>query len=117
MALNWNLVFGILSIIGSILAAYFSYGVYRYNRLSKAWLAVTVAFILVILERCIRFIADVGYFSDLKLTLDSLEGSILLIVSVLFIWGLSSMRKNFEKFDVVEKKAGEKAQNFNNNKK
>lgn len=117
MAVNLNIIFGILSVVISIFAAYFSYGVYRYNRLSKAWLAVTVAFILVIVQRSIRFIATANYFSELRIILDSLDGSILLVTSILFIWGLSSMKKNFEKFDVVEKNVEKKTQNFNNNKK
>jgi hypothetical protein len=99
-----NLVFGILSIIGSIITVYLSYTIYTYNRISKGWLAVIVAFVLIICRRSIGFVTDSGFFPEFKTLMKSIEGLLLLIISLLYIWGFWSMKKNFERFDIVEKK-------------
>lgn len=108
-----NLILGILSIVGSAITAYLAYGIYRHNRLSKAWLMVVVAFVLIIFRRTLGYAMDMGYLADLKVALKEIEGVLLLVISVLYIIGFWSMKKNFENFDVIEKKTKEKIKAIN----
>jgi len=105
-------IIGIFSIIGSVVASYLSYIIYKYNRLAKAWLAVTAAFVLIIFRRGLGFVTEFGFLPEARSTLKFIEGILLLVISVLYIWGFWSMKKNFEKFEVVEKRAKEKIELF-----
>jgi hypothetical protein len=105
---TFTFTMGILSIIGSLIAAYLSYIIYKYNRLSKAWLAVTVAFVLIIFRRGIGFISDFELLPEWRFFLKTTESILLVVISLLYIWGFWSMKKNFESFEVVEKKVKDK---------
>jgi hypothetical protein len=102
-----------LSIIGSIIATYLSYVIYKYNRVSKAWLAVTLAFLLIIFRRSLGFAINLDLFTTLGPTLKSIENTLLLIISILYILGFWSMKKSFETFDIIEKKTRKKIKHFN----
>ncbi len=115
-SIDASFIAGILSIIGSIIAAYLSYAIYKYNRLNKAWLAVTIAFVLIVFRRGIGFATDFGLLPELSKILKSVEGILLLVISLLYIWGFWSMKKSFETFDVIEKKVGEKIKEMSRKK-
>ncbi len=106
----------ITSIIMSLFVAFLSVKIYRYNRLSKAWIAVTLAFILVVVRRSIGFAVDYRIFSGTQPFPTYLEAWLQLLISFLYIAGFWSMKKNFERFDVVEKQARAKAEAFEKTK-
>lgn len=107
------LIVGIFSVVGSLITAYFSYIIYKYNRLSKEWFAVTIAFILLVFVRVIDFADEIGMFPNLNpVVLKLWNGSLLITISVLFVLGFWNMKKNFETFEVVEKKTEEKIKKF-----
>ena len=112
MAVDTSLVIGTTSIIGSIIAAYLSYVVYTYNRTSQTWLAVTMAFIVIVFYRTIVFATDFGLYGLSSSFLKSVEGVLFVIIITLFIWGFWSMKRSFETFDVVEKRARKKIRAF-----
>ncbi len=103
--------------IGSVIAAYLTYAIYRYNRLSPGWLALAIAFILIVFRRSIGFAIDRGYATAIQPYLKASEGVLLLIISLFNIWGLWAMKKNFENFEVVEKKVRERVNAFTKKKK
>ena len=111
-----NTIFGVVSVVGSLIAAYLSYEIYRYNRLSKAWLAVTVAFILIIFRRAIGFATEAGVWLEYRPVLKFVESVLLILISVLYILGFWSMKRSFETFDVVEKKVQDKVKAFRQRK-
>ncbi len=103
-----SLIAGILSVIASIYVTYLCYDIYRYNRLNRAWLAVAAGFLLVIARRTIGFITSFGYLPHINNFLKSIEGLLLLVISLLYIYGFLAMRKQFSTFEIVEKKVKEK---------
>ncbi|MFH1056071.1 MAG: hypothetical protein V1744_08270 [Candidatus Altiarchaeota archaeon] len=103
-----NYALDILSVLCSITAAYLSYGIYRHNRLNKPWLAVTMAFILTIFHQTVGLIPYEALLPNLKTVVKNFEGILLLIISLLFVWGLWSMKLSFERYELLEKKTKEK---------
>lgn len=103
-SLMFTVILGIISILGSLFTAYLTYGIYRYNRLSKGWLALTWAFIFIVLRRTLGFVSDFKLLPDYLPIFKTTEGFLLLLITFLNIIGLYTMLKNFEEFDIVEKK-------------
>lgn len=89
-------VIGILSIVGSLIAAYLAYVVYKYNFISRGWLALSLAFILIIFRRCLRLIIEFGAAPNMTTAIIFTENILLLIISALNIWGLWSLKKSFD---------------------
>jgi hypothetical protein len=98
-------VFDILSVLCQFAAVYFSYKIYTYNRLSKWWLALMVAFFIQGVRRAITF------YEDLYLSVVSngilLDRTLMFVISMLIIVGLWAMLRNFESFEIVEKKTNQ----------
>ena len=100
-----SIILGFLQIILQALAAYFSYLIFRFNRLNYAWLSVTMALILMTFRRITALIIELGLIPQMTGTISMVDRIILpTIISILLLIGLWSMFKNFENFDVVEKK-------------
>jgi len=78
--------------------------IYRFNRLSKWWIALILAFLVQGIRRGVQIYTDLGYGS-LGVSLDR---SLMLVISFLMVVGLWAMMKNFEQFDVVSSKVREK---------
>lgn len=94
---------GVFSIAGSLIAAYLSYIIYKYNKLSADWLAITLAFILVIFRRILGFASEFRIYPEHTELIKSFESILLLAISALYIWGLWSMKKTLDRFALVEK--------------
>ena len=102
-----------IALAASIFAVYFSYRIYRYNRLSKAWLSVTAALVFLSLRRFLGLLNLTGITSDLPEIIDFIDRPLVpLVVSLLLAIGLWRMKKSFETFDVVEKTVHEKISTF-----
>ncbi len=108
-----SLTVSIISIIASIMAAYYGVTIYKYNRLNKGWLGVPAATTIAILARALPSLRDFGFVSLSAQDFQLLNYSVLITTSILAAWGLWSMKKSFESFDIVEKKVREKAEAFN----
>ena len=112
-----NFALGIVSILAAAVTAVFAYNIYRHNRLSKPWLAVILAFALMIVRRIVGFSLDLDLYADMKDLISLTENVLMVASSLLFIWGFWAMRKNFQRFDIVEKRSKENIAEFNNRKK
>jgi hypothetical protein len=106
--------FGAFQVIGSLVAAFLAYEVYKYDRLSKAWLAVVAALALLSIDGFLDLFLSLG-------TLSPAEGSLLTFFQthllhsftlLLFIFGFWGMKYKFESFEIVEKHVEAKIKNF-----
>jgi hypothetical protein len=78
-------------------AAWLSYKIYKFNRLSKGWLAIVAAFLLQALRRLVQLYYN--YSGDVLSVF--FDRAIMLLISFLIFIGLWSMLKNFENFEIV----------------
>ena len=109
-----NVILGVLQIIIQFIAAYFSYVIYKYNRLSKAWLAVFLALMLMTVRRFIVLFVELNIRAELSEPLQFIDDIILsLFVSIFLFVGLFAMKKSFETFEIIEKKTKRKLKHFN----
>ena len=116
--INIEILVLVIATLIQLLAVYFAYKIYTYNRLSKWWLAIIVALFLDVLRRFTTFLEFAEVSSSLESQISLLEHFILPIVTtLLFTVALWSMAKNFESFEVVEKEAKEKVKEINTRKK
>jgi len=102
--MNFIIILDIFAVLFQLAAAYFAFRIYRFNRLSKWWIALIVAFLVQAVRRGIQIYSDLGYGS----LGTSLDRSLMLLISVLMVMGLWAMMKNFEQFDIVSSKVKEK---------
>lgn len=109
---------GIAQIVAQFAAAYLSYTIYKYNRLNKAWLAVTVALVLMGLHRFVALAVDLQLSTRLSGPLHFLDQVVgPFAISVFLLWGLWSMKASFETLDFTEKKTKEKIERLVSKKK
>ena len=113
ISINIFSVISISMLFLSLIATWLSYKIYKYNRLSRGWLSITLAFTLVAFSRILSFSEDLGIFLELnKSVLKIWDVILLILINILFITGLLSMLRSFESFDIVEKKVQEKLKIF-----
>lgn len=120
--MNWAVIVEIIIAMTIMLlqfgAAYFSFVIYRYNRLSKDWLAVTIALWILGVRGVITLFSIVipeqatipQWFTVYLSTFDTF--TLAFTVSILLFFGLRAMKRNFESFDILEKKTKEKIKSF-----
>ena len=107
-----------IQIVVQFTAAYFSYVIYKYNRLCKAWLAVVVGLVLMAFRRVTALLIELSGAPTSTDPVRFLDRVLLpFAISVLLLWGLWSMKKNFESFEVVEKRVSEKVKSLNKPRK
>ena len=108
--MNWdiNLILGIFSIVAGAITAWLCYKIYQYNRLSRWWLAIVWAFILIIFRRLMGFLKDFQIFSDYIFLFKPTEYVLLVLISLLTVIGFWAMLKNFENFKVIDSKVKNK---------
>lgn len=96
---------GILQIIIQAIAAYYSYKIYSFNRLNGGWLALTFALILMTFRRITALLIEFSLLAKFGGWLDFTDRILLpTLISIFLLVGLIVMYKNFEDFEVVEKK-------------
>jgi len=106
MNVDQNASLLLVAVAIQIVAAYFSFAIFRFNRISTNWLALTWGIMSIALGTIITVLAEYetvpGYTKELLFT-----GQIVLpiLASLLMAFGLWGMKKNFEYFEVVEKEA------------
>ncbi len=100
--LSW---FGVLQILIQFVAVYYSYRIFSFNRLNKGWLAMTVALFLMTFRRITALLIEMNFLSSFNGWVAAMDRIILpTLISIFLFVGLFVMLKNFENFDVVEKK-------------
>jgi hypothetical protein len=108
-----NTLMMVVQIIVQFVAAFFSYKIYTYNRLAKSWLAVVAALILMGFRRMTALLTQFNLIPDLEGSLLWLDKILLpFLISILLVWGIWSMKKQFESFRVIEDKMTEKVKLF-----
>ena len=110
MAALWYTIFSILDLLLQFIAAFFAYQIYTFNKLSKAWLAVPLGFLLMALRRVFIFAYAEGYISSVSPLVDSLI--IPFIVSLMLVFGIWAMYNNFQKFSLVQSDVEKKVYSF-----
>jgi hypothetical protein len=96
---------GIFQIIIQAVAAYYSYKIFSFNRLNKGWLFLTFGLILMTFRRITASLIELKLLSSFSGWLVDLDRIILpTIISLSILIGLLFMLKNFESFDIIEKK-------------
>ena len=97
----------ILWITTFVLSAWIVYLVYRisrFNRLNKAWLFVALGFLLIVILRTLTLLYSGGFFPSFFKLWYIYDPVIRILDSLCFIIGFGSMLRNFQNFEVVEKK-------------
>jgi dolichyl-phosphate-mannose--protein O-mannosyl transferase len=95
-----------LAVILQLAAAYFGYKIYQYNRSTKWWLALVLAFVIQAVRRAITLSSDWSITTASSSVI--LDRSLAAIISLLIMIGLWAMLKNFENFSVIENKIEKK---------
>lgn len=105
---------GGFAILFQFLAAYFGYRIFKYNRLSKPWLALVFAFIIQGIRRLLTLFDDIG--RPLLTQSALLDRTLMFIISLLIVIGLYEMMKNFENFEVIKEQTRNKSMKINKTK-
>jgi cell shape-determining protein MreD len=105
-------IVGVSQVVIQFIAAYLSYKIYRFNRLNYGWLAVTLALLLMTLRRVTALFIEMHVMSNLEGWIADIDRIILpTIISILLLYGLFCMLKNFESFEVVKEGVIKKLKN------
>jgi hypothetical protein len=103
---------GILQIIIQLIAVYYSYRIYLFNRLNKAWLTLTFGLILMALRRITASLVEFDIIPSFTGFISDIDRFILpTLISICLLMGLFYMFKNFENFEIIEKKIKNKISN------
>lgn len=98
------LVLQFASFLMGMLAVYYSYGIYRCNRLNKGWLFITIGISLLTIRRLLGFAMLANYWDELPLIIEVLDRPLIPFFTMTFLlMGLHSMWRSFKTFDVVER--------------
>src|SRR3989344_1069491 len=83
-------------------AAFFSFKVYEYNKNNKAWLFLTLAFLIMAVRRVLVSSNELGAFIIFEETFDFyFRGILPLLISVFLLWGMYSFYKSFKTQEVI----------------
>ncbi len=107
-------LFAVFQVAGSLVAAYLAYEVYKYDRLSKAWLSVVAALLLLSVNGLLNLAQELGTFPILTGEIALFARNYLLqsIILLLFLFGFWGMKYKFESFEILEKRVEEKVRSF-----
>jgi len=113
MLSEFGVLLGLVEVLVLFTAAYFSYAIHLHNRVSRAWLFVSAGLVLMGLHRAGVLVVGAGYVAAPKGVLWSVSVVLLpFVYSLLLALGLMYMKQNFERFEVLEKRAREKMRAF-----
>jgi uncharacterized membrane protein YqhA len=113
MLSDFGVLLGLVQVLVLFVAAYFSYAIHLHNRVSRAWLAVSAGLVLMALHQAAILLVGAGYVTAPKGALWKVSGVLLpFVYSLLLALGLMYMKRNFERFEILEKRAREKMKAF-----
>jgi hypothetical protein len=99
-----EILLGVFAVIFQFIAAYCGYKIYKFNRESKWWIALIVAFIIQGIRRIFTIFEDLDIIKQNLL----LDRSLMFLTSLLIVIGLWTMMKNFESFKILQHKIKKK---------
>lgn len=88
----------------SVYIVYLVYRIYAFNRLNKAWLAVALGFLFIVLLRFLTLLNGNGLFPSFFELWYIYDPLLRILNNICFAIGFYSMLKSFEEFDLVQKK-------------
>ncbi|MEM4327298.1 MAG: hypothetical protein QXZ13_03995 [Candidatus Diapherotrites archaeon] len=104
-------IIGYLTFLLLVLAAIFSYNLFRFNKKEVSWLSIYLAMISLLIFQF--FIFEETYKHDFfGIEKKPLYYVLFLVSSFMLAWGFWSMNKSFEKFEVFGEVARRKVKNF-----
>lgn len=98
----------IIPVILSLITVYLVYRIYFFDRLDKSWLFVAVGFLLIVVLRILTLLNGEGFFPEFFKSWRLYDPLLRIANSICFIIGFFAMLRNFENFDVIEKKVKSK---------
>jgi hypothetical protein len=111
-------IFSIVDVGLQLTAAFFSYQIYTFHKLSKVWLAVPLGFIFMGIRRVLALSYTEGYFQDSILSIQFVDSILIpFIISLLLVFGIWAMYNNFQKFALVESSVKEKVKEYKRSQK
>jgi hypothetical protein len=91
-----------LQIIFLFTAAYFSYQVWKYERVAKVWLVVGAALSLMALRRMV-VLFKVNLFEDLLLQFTLIDRVFLpFVISLVLVWSFWTLSNHYKRFGVIQ---------------
>lgn len=112
-----ELLMNIITIGLDFIIVYLGYEIYRYNRLSKGWLFLVLAFFLDGLRDIITLYQGWINPETMDTLIVFLDATLVLTITLLIGLGLWHMHKKFEHFDIVHKQTNDKIKAFATKKK
>lgn len=113
MTAVWYTILSILDLLLQLTAAFFSYQIYTFNKLSKGWLAVPIGFLLLAVRRIILYFSVRGYIPAISGVSPLVESLLVpFLISIMLVFGIWAMYNNFQKFSLVEMDVEKKVQSF-----
>ena len=105
--------FSILDAALQLTAAFLSYKIYNFHKLSKVWLAVPLGFVFMAMRRILALSYAQGYFQDSLLSIQFIDSILIpFLISFMLVFGIWAMYNNFQNFAWVEKEVKKKVKNF-----
>lgn len=112
------IIFSLGDFLLQLAAAFFSWRIYTFHKLSKAWLLVPVGFIFMAMRRLLALSYAQGYFTDSVLSIQFIDSIIIpFVISVLLVFGIWAMYHSFQNFALTEKAVKEKVKEFKKTQK
>ncbi len=110
--------FSFLDLALQLAAAYFSFKIYTFHKLSKVWLAVPLGFIFMGIRRTLAWSYVQGYFKDSVLSIQFVDSIFIpFVISLLLVFGIWAMYNNFQTFALVEKDVTKKVKEYKHSQK
>ena len=110
--------FSLLDVLLQLVAAYFSFKIYTFHKLSKVWLAVPLGFVFMAVRRILALSYAQGYFQDSILSIQFVDSIFIpFVISLLLVFGIWAMYNNFRDFALVEKDVDKKVAQFKSSQK
>lgn len=105
-------------IILNFIAAYFAYVIYKYNRLARGWMNVVFALVVIGFNGIFALYVQLDLFPQYAGLIQFITLAALpFLFSINLVWGMLSMKRNFENFEVLQRHSEQKAKSFNKSKK
>ncbi len=105
-------IIGYLSFLMLVMAAIFSYKIFKFNKKEVSWLSIYLGIISLLIFQFFLFeetYLNSFFSSELK---KPLSYSLFLLSSFMLVWGLWSMNKSFQRFEFFSMSAREKIKDF-----
>jgi len=106
MEISLFLIVLLAELVALTLAAFFSHGIYKHNRLNKPWSILTFAIWLMVLKVLAQIFGELSQNLEIISSIQLLDNMFLeLLIALSLFWALANMKSEFDNFEVIEKKS------------